>query len=199
MKTLSKILILLVLIILAVRQPGIAQALNSTGHITNKGKIIVRKQSVIEQASIDGEVEFVWDYDGARQNIPQISYESVKFSGKTPKYLNDSTKILTARKKFVSENMDIRMVPGTMIYSQGVTEHEAQINPAYGYGTVKLNGLNPQDISGTGGFKVLELDNWAGADVIKGGGFVINTKLELTRGEMRNDSVSNLLMKDSAL
>ncbi|MDA3843344.1 MAG: hypothetical protein PF588_03115 [Candidatus Kapabacteria bacterium] len=199
MKILSNILILIGFILLAVQQPSNAQQLNSTGNIINKGKIIVKQQAVIEQASIDGEVEFVWDRDGMRQYIPQISYESVKFSGRTPKYLSDTTKILTARKKFVSEITEIIMVPQSMIYSQGVTEHEAQINPAYGYGTVKLNGLNAQDISGKGGFKVLELDNWSGADVIKGGGFVVNTKLELTRGEMRNDSVSNFLMKDSAL
>ncbi|MCS6966646.1 MAG: dockerin type I repeat-containing protein, partial [Candidatus Kapabacteria bacterium] len=66
------------------------------------------------------------------------------------------------------------------------------------YGRIVLQGRQPQDVWGRGLFRELELDNPAGADVRRGGGFTVSTVLELKRGLLRNSAADNFRIGDSA-
>ncbi len=64
---------------------------------------------------------------------------------------------------------------------------------------VKMNGDAAQTVTGDKGeFHNLNLDNWWGADVVEGGGFLVSRKLELTQGEFRNSADNNFTIADSS-
>jgi len=173
---------------------------SKNGIVNNTGTITIRGQAEFGQASIGGRIEYVWGNNSNNQIIPQISYYDVFFDGDSPKVLNDTTKPLIARHLFyANKNTTFSMKEKAYIFSEDTTVNYGTINPMYTYGKVKLNGQNPQNIWGTGLYKDLELDNAAGADIVKTGGFRVGAKLELTRGQLRNDIDNNFVISDSAI
>ncbi|MFP4368440.1 MAG: hypothetical protein ACLFR2_02575 [Candidatus Kapaibacterium sp.] len=197
----NRIFYILILIFAAFNSNGaFAQFINSTGNIDNQGKIIVRGQADIRQDTLKGIVEYAWDVDGFRQNIPQIVYEDIRFYGKTPKRIMDaSSYVVSINNLFSDSAATFLMPPDAIIRAEGVVTHYGLINPAFTYGKVRLDGQNPQNVSGTGLFKIFELDNSNGADVVNGGGFIIGSRLELSSGQLRNSSDNNFRMGDSSL
>ncbi|MEI6091563.1 MAG: hypothetical protein WCR42_14000 [bacterium] len=172
-----------------------SQVLESTGHIFNKGKIMIKGQATFSQDSIGGIVEY--SLENQTQYIPQMVYDDVRFLGKGEKSLWDPTKKLIARTNFVTDDDSwISMVQNAEINTEGTTNHNSRINPVASYGLIKMNGLSAQDIKGHGKYKVLELDNSAGADVREQGGFKVGSQLVLTKGDFRNDATNNFEMEN---
>ncbi|MFA6571509.1 MAG: hypothetical protein WCT77_09765, partial [Bacteroidota bacterium] len=84
--------------------------------------------------------------------------------------------------------------------NDGINAQASVFNSAEVRGTKEVRMINEtkkQDIFGKGHFTNLNIDNPNGVDVIQNGGFNINAKLELTRGELRNKADSNFSMRDS--
>lgn len=172
-----------------------AQVLNSTGHIENKGTIIIKGAATFTQDTIGGIVEYA--LENQRQYIPQMVYWDVRLLGNGEKNMSDPTKKLVSRNNFVTnDSVWINMVQNAEIYTEGTTNHNSLLNPAFSYGLVKMNGVSAQDVKGKGQYKVLELDNSAGADVREGGGFRVGTQLVLTKGAFRNDTANNFEMEN---
>jgi hypothetical protein len=172
-----------------------SQSLNSTGKIINKGTIIIKGVSSFSQDTIGGIVEY--SLENQRQYIPQMVYNDVRLLGNGEKNMSDPTKKLVSRTNFVSnDSVWINMVQNAEINTEGTTNHNSLLNPAFSYGLIKMNGTSAQDIKGKGQYKVLELDNSAGADVREGGGFRVGTQLVLTKGDMRNDAGNNFTMEN---
>jgi hypothetical protein len=172
-----------------------SQSLTSTGKVINKGKIIIKGQATFSQDSIGGIVEY--SLQDQRQYIPQMVYFDVRLLGNGEKNMWDPTKKLVSRSNFVSnDSVWINMVQNAEINTEGITNHNSLLNPAFSYGLIKMNGTIAQDIKGKGQYKVLELDNAAGADVREQGGFRVGTQLVLTKGEFRNAAGDNFEMEN---
>ncbi len=173
--------------------------LKSTGHIHNSGTIKIKGNAIIKQDTIEGKVVYNSDDKSVKQLVEQITYVDLEFKGKATKKLpqNKNLVILERFKTDSNQTVDIEN-RDAIIETKGVTTHNAIINPIVTYGKVKMNGQNPQDISGTGEFKELELDNTTGADVVDKGGFRVYKRLELTNGEFRNDADNNFTMGDGS-
>ncbi len=224
MKRFSLILVLAITLCTAGAGTALAQLeqssdkaeVNNTGKIvvrnvlksTNKAKIenkngtiIVEGNAQIEQDTLKGRVEYVRDKAGFVQAVPQITYENVHMQGQSEKILNTD-----AARNFVaidtlstSAGTWIELDDRYRIIANGRVQHDGVINPTKITGKVVLNGDNAQPVGGTGEFKQLELNNFTGADVVRGGGFSVITSLELTRGELRNSTTNNFSLGDSAL
>ncbi|ROL61894.1 hypothetical protein D9V86_03490 [Bacteroidetes/Chlorobi group bacterium ChocPot_Mid] len=167
------------------------------GYIDNdSGKIVVdAPTTIIIQDTILGRVDYIFNQGMDDQYIPQIFYWDVRFTGNSRKRMVDSTKILTSMSRFVSDsvvNLDLNLK--SRINIEGYITHQGKVNFGISKGLVSLVGRNAQDIDGKGLFKELELNNKEGADVINGGGFRVNTSLELIKGEFRNLDTNNFFM-----
>lgn len=182
----------------------VRSTLKSTNNakIENQGTIIVDGNAQIEQDTLKGRVEYVRDQDGFRQTVPQLTYENVYMTGRSEKVLNADV----ANRNFVAIDTltttvgtEIRLDDQYSIIANGRVQHDGLINLTKLTGRVVLNGDNAQPVGGTGEFKQLELNNNAGADVVRGGGFSVITSLELVRGELRNSTTNNFSLGDSAL
>lgn len=180
--------------------------MTSDGLINNQGVIeSFGHISKIAQPSIDGTV--IIDNDKDTRNVPQISYNNILLKGKGIKELRTNNAILESRNYFFSgDSASIiwnKASTGIEIHSLNETEHNGSINPAFLYGNYVLVGKAAQNISGSGRFVNLELDNSQGADVInKTGitpnGFQVARELRLTSGELRNSVDANFRMGDSS-
>lgn len=176
---------------------------DKNGKIVNKGTFRIRSPgSLIGMPdTIDGKVEFVSDYDGTVQIVPNITYQKLTVKGKTQKYADSlwgspGTKPLATRDSLVVDGA--RFIADSVdIHAKASVENRSVI---WGRKEVRLNGeVNPQTMAGKGRFTNVNLDNPQGADVVEGGGFHIGKRLELTRGELRNDSINNFTVADSIL
>jgi len=177
-----------------------SQVLDSEkGKIKNMGRIVVKGQATIGQDTIGGTVEYVQNGNSSRQFIPQLTYFNLKFKGLSEKRIENKKDNIVTMNLFETDNQHtIFMIDSTEIHSKGTTIHNSRINPMYNHGKVVMNGQNAQDITGKGIFKELELNNVSGADVIDSGGFAVNTKLTLRKGEFRNEAANNFVMGDSS-
>jgi hypothetical protein len=174
------------------------------GHIKNdSGHIIIDYTSTkFSQDTLMGRIDFIYSNPNLpNQFIPQITYWDIRLSGVTQKTLSDPTKNLFSLSRFVSDSVvQIEYDQNVKIGALGYVTHNGQINYAKRFGRFSLIGLNAsQDIDGTGRFKELELDNSEGADVISGGGFRVNTSLQLFKGEFRNSDTANFAMLDTSM
>lgn len=180
--------------------------LSSDGNINNQGLIeSFGALSRIAQPSIDGTV--IVDSDKDTRYLPQISYNNFLLRGKGKKLLATDNKILETRNYFFSaEGMPLewdKSLSGIEIHALNETEHNGTINPASLHGKYVMMGTAAQNVSGSGRFANLELDNSAGADVVnKTGstpdGFQVARELRLTSGELRNSTDANFKMADSS-
>lgn len=174
--------------------------LRSEGVIYNRGTLVIKGNANIQQDTLGGTVVFAWDREGVNQYVPHRVYEDVRFVGRTPKMLLDTTRPLIALQRFVSDTGTVFRLPSrALIIARGEAGHRGFINLEYLYGRFLLQGDRAQDLWGGGVFRELELDNTAGADVRNGGGFTVTTRLELRRGTLRNTAADNFRLGDSAL
>lgn len=180
--------------------PGLLQSQNltSTGMIYNSGKIIIQGNAVIVQDTIDGAVIYE-RHLGGEQQVPSLVYKDIEFRGKAPKNLYEKNRDFISRNIFFSdEEAEVKIDRDQYVYTEGLTEHHGFINKLYIYGRVKMDGINPQDVTGKGMFRELELENISGADVVRDGGFRISTIFEMSAGDMRNNTSNNFIMKDTS-
>lgn len=177
---------------------------STTNGIRNNGTIIFKGQSKIKQDTLNGIVEYAQTSANV-QHVQIMVYDDVRFSGNS-KNFDDTTNNVTNRKNLIANKQFSTSTEATLgipssitVYSMGTTAHNSVINPAYLYGKVKMNANSvAQDVHGTGTFKVLELDNLGGADVINGGGFKVHTQLQLTKGVLRNTTTNNFTLNESS-
>ncbi len=185
-------------VLLGIPLAAVAQ-LRSDGVIYNRGTLVIKGNALVRQDTLGGTVVFAWDRDGVNQYVPHRVYEDVRFTGRTRKMLLDTTRPLVALRRFVSDTGTVfRLAQRSAIIARGEAAHWGFINPEYLFGRVVLQGTQAQDVWGRGIYRELELDNPAGADVQNGGGFTVTTLLRLTRGLLRNSSVNNFRVGDSA-
>ncbi|MBI5326378.1 MAG: hypothetical protein HZB41_14075 [Ignavibacteriae bacterium] len=172
------------------------------GKIFNNGTIKVKRGQVNAlNDTIGGRFEFLEKRVGLEQAVPAIVFNQLVLRYIARKYV-DSTRLsngtriplTTMGSLIVSDSVPFE-VEREEVNAKDSVYNDSRI---YGKRDVRLNGdIISQDIEGNGKFSNLNIDNPQGADIIKGGGFRINSKLELTRGELRNNSDSNFTMADS--
>ncbi len=177
---------------------------NKQGKINNKGTIRIRTTGSLlgMPDTIGGRVEFVDNHPEYEQIIPNICYNVLKISGRTNRYVdstwaNKATRQLSVLDSLIlSDSAKVR-ANAVEVHAKGVVKNTAVI---VGKEDVRLNQeLNSQVITGSGHFSRLNIDNPNGVDIVDGGGFTVQNKLELTRGEFRNSSASNFNMGDAGL
>jgi hypothetical protein len=193
-------IILLIIAVFGGYSHSYGQHLNSQGHISNQGKIVVRGTAKIVQDTITGQVEYDWNKEGVQQQIPQITYEIVRFKGTTPKRIVDNSRPIVSLISFETDDKVRFFIDNdSEIFAKGTVWHEGLFNPFSLDGQIRLNGSLAQNVYGKGLFKEFDLDNYSGADVINEGGFKIHTRLDLTAGKFRNDVTNNFTMADQSL
>lgn len=177
--------------------------LESYGKIENKGQIFVNGgNATIKQDTIGGYVEF-FKHDSIKtqsQTIPLITYDSVSIKGGA-KVFDNTNKNLVSQSYFNSNATDIKWnkTETIEIHTNGYTKLDGTVNEGSNHGKIKMNGKNLQPVTGTGRYKVLELDNSAGAEVVEGGGFRVGSKLILTKGRLKNDEDNNFIMASNSV
>ena len=175
---------------------------NTGGTINNKGTIKVKQGQVKAlNDTMGGRFEFLENRDGLAQAVPTIVFNQLVLRYIARKYV-DSLRLSDGR-MIPLTTMDSLIVADSVpfeadredVYARASVFNNSRV---YGSKDVRLNGvIKSQDIEGNGKFSNLNIDNPLGADIIRGGGFRVNTKLELTNGELRNSTDSNFTMADS--
>lgn len=177
------------------------KSINSVGQINNEnGQIFIKDGNAsIKQSEVNGYVEFESD---VTQYIPNLIYDSIAIKG-GEKFFNDKNKNLVSKSYFTSSSSNLQWNPSDNIEIQtnGFTRNDGEINSGRNHGKVKMNGTNLQELTGFGRYKVLELDNNAGAQVVEldEGQFRVATKLILTNGRLRNDEDNNFIMESKSV
>ncbi len=174
---------------------------NTGGRINNLGTIRVRSGQVKNlNDTIDGRFEFTASCPAFTQEVPNIVYNQLVLSGSGLKIVDTVRKIgnmpvpLIARDSLLLvDSARINLLRGD-IWALGPV---ANLSSIFGNKEIRLAGNNWQDIWGIGNFPILHLDNTFGAIVIRGGGFKIDYKLVLSRGEFRNSVSNNFVLGDS--
>jgi len=182
----------------------------SKGKLDNdKGLIYSRGYFDFQQDTMDGEVVYDLTNEGDlnRQIFP-ANYYSVKFMGNGKKSIA-SDKPIIARKLFYSDSANILdWDPGRtnikFIIKDSI-HHDGLLNPTQADSYIILdNSVQAQKIMGKGRAFSLQLDNPIGADIndttsnnkYKDG---LNlSKLELTRGQLRNKANANITLDGGA-
>lgn len=175
---------------------------NTGGKINNYGTIRVRAGQVKNlNDTIDGRFEYTATCPAFTQEVPNIVYNQLVISGAGLKVVDTVRKLgnrplpLVARDSLLLlDSARINLFRGD-IWALGPIANSSSI---FGDKEIRLFGSNWQDIWGTGNFPILNLDNPFGAMVIRGGGFKIDYRLVLSRGELRNSISSNFSLGDSA-
>lgn len=173
------------------------------GKIINNGTIKVKQGQVRKlNDTIGGRFEFLENRDGLAQTIPTIVFNQLVLRYIARKEieslpLSDGTTFIpltTIGSLIVADSVPF-LVDEAEVNAKASVYNDSRI---YGSKDVRLNGnINSQDIEGNGKYTNLNIDNPLGADIIRSGGFRVNTKLELTNGELRNSTDSNFTMADS--
>ena len=174
------------------------------GTIINNGIIKLKNGQVRAlNDTMGGRFEFLQksDLPGIEQAVPTIVFNQLVLRYLSKKYVTNDTTFGGLPKPL--ETMDSLIVADSVPFEVDIEEVNAKASvfndsKISGKKDVRLNGnLSQQDIFGNGQYSNLNIDNPLGADVINGGGFRINSKLELTNGEFRNQNSNNFDMVDS--
>lgn len=176
----------------------------ASGKIVNEGTIRIRSAgSIIGMPdTIGGRVEFIANRPEHQQIIPNVVYHQLFVTGETPKYVDSlwnapGTKPLATLDSFIVSRSILKVDSVEVNAKSTVKNQQAQV---VGKRDVRLNGVSsPQNIFGDGYFTNLNIDNSLGVDVVNGGGFTVTKKLELTKGELRNDQQNNFNIADSVV
>lgn len=171
----------------------------SNGTVENEGTLYVEGVSIIEQDTIDGRVEYTGDNDTQIQYFEPMVYKEVVFSGRGEKQFRNQDEDVVSRELFETEGggVELQIPESQVVRTEGSVVHRGMINRSFRYGRLILGGTDAQDVSGDGTFKVLQLSNSSGADVVETGGFVVHSTLELFDGELRNSASNNFSMGDN--
>jgi hypothetical protein len=151
--------------------------------------------------TIGGLVEFVDDVNYHKQKIPNVTYNKLTIKGSTQSFV-DTIKVnnflppLRTRDSLWVYNNALIFVDSNEVHAKGTVINTARV---VGKRDLVLKGDSAQTVEGDKGeFRNLNLDNWWGADVVEGGGFLVSRKLELTQGELRNSADNNFTIADSS-
>ncbi len=198
----SVVAVAIVLLVLSVQRSFSQQpsVLTSEGVIHNTGTIKIRGDASFTQDSIGGTVRYERDHVADSQLVAQLTYANIHFEGRSRKMIQSPVRPLVADSLFWSldTNVVFALIPDTWIQANRTVRHEGRINPGARYGRFVLRGTENQDISGRGLIPVLELDNWQGATVTRGGGLQIVERLDLQRGRLDNAPTDNVFMLRSS-
>ena len=176
---------------------------NTGGTLKNNGTIkLYTGQVKALPDTIGGRFEFLEKRDGNSQSVPTIVFKQLvlkyiakKFVDAIPLSNGNQIPLTTTDSLIVTDSVPFEAD------REGVDAKASVVNTSRITGSkdVRMNGdLSPQDIEGAGHFANLNIDNPNGVDIIRNGGFRINHKLELTQGELRNNTDSNFTMADSS-
>ncbi|MGA2296224.1 MAG: hypothetical protein ABSG15_01600 [FCB group bacterium] len=175
---------------------------NKGGTIINKGTIKLNAGQVRGLPdTLGGRFEFLSNYKWGGQSIPTINFNQLVLKNQARKDVGQVT--LSDGRKIPVTTFDSLIVSDSVVVtadSNGFDARAAVLNTAVVQGVKDVrmvNDVGTQEIQGNGHFSNLNIDNPNGVDIVKQGGFRINTKLELTRGEFRNRVDSNFIMSDS--
>lgn len=176
------------------------------GKINNKGTIKVKTGQVKGLPdTLGGRIEFLQKRDASQQSIPNIVYNQLVIKNDAKKVVSDSKDANNQVKPLVvldsliisdNANFTTRWI-GTN--PEDVIARATVLNTAKYEGPKDIrmnNDLKSQDLLGNGNFSRLNIDNPFGVDV-RGGGFVIDEQLTLSRGALRNSISENFAMADS--
>ncbi len=173
---------------------------NTGGKINNIGTLRIKSGQVKNlNDTIDGRVEFTSIVPAFTQSVPNIVYNQLVISGQGLKIIDTVRKVgnltvpLIARDSLLLDTARIDIFRG-VVWALGPVGNLSLI---FGNKEIRLAGERFQDIWGRGNFPILNLDNPSGAVVIRGGGFHIDQKLVLSRGEFRNSISNNFSLGDS--
>ncbi len=171
----------------------------NSGTIENEGTLDVEGVSIIEQDTINGRVEYSGDNTTQIQYFEPMVYKDVVFRGRGEKQFRNTDEDVVARELFETEtgNVDIQIPESQVVRTEGTVVHRGMVNRSFRFGRLVLSGNSAQNVSGDGTFKVLQLSNASGADVVDTGGFVVHSTLELFEGEFRNSASNNFSMGDN--
>lgn len=174
---------------------------NTGGIITNFGTLRVRAGQVKNlNDTLGGRVEFTATCPAFTQEVPNIVYNQLVISGAGLKVIdsihkigNQITPLIVQDSLLMIDSARIHLLR-TDVNAFGPVANSSSI---FGNKEIRLNGQRNQDIWGNGNFPILHLDNPNGSTVIRGGGFRIDQRLILTRGEFRNSHLHNFSLGDS--
>jgi hypothetical protein len=177
-------------------QPSLLQ---SDGKIHNYGTIKILGDAAISQDTIGGVVSYERD-NADSQLVAHLTYADLHFSGVSRKKMLDNSRPVEADSLFWTKdsNVVIDLVIDSWIRANRTVVHNGTINPGLRYGRFALQGTEPQDVSGTGLFPVLELYNDQGAFVTNAGGFEIYERLDLQKGQITNAPNDNFVLLEDA-
>lgn len=178
---------------------------NTGGKIKNVGTLRIKAGQVKNLPdTIDGRVEFTAFNRSFKQLIPNITYNQLVISGAAYKYVDTVRKVsgstvpLTTRDSLLIIDTARFFLIDERVYAKSAVNNTGS-SQLFGDRELRMVGDNSQDIWGEGNFPILNIDNQSGVDIIRGGGFRIDKRLELTRGELRNTNDNNFIMMDSSL
>lgn len=174
---------------------------NTGGRINNIGTLRIKSGQVKNlNDTIDGRVEFTSIVPAFTQEVPNIVYNQLLLSGLGLKIIDTVRKVsnlavplVTRDSLLLMDSTRINLFRGD-VWARGSVANSSSI---VGNKEIRLIGDEPQDIWGWGNFPVLNIDNPFGVTVIRGGGFHIDQRLVLSRGEFRNSISSNFSVGDS--
>lgn len=181
---------------------------NSGGKINNKGVIRINNGQVNALPdTLGGRVEFLQKRAQSQQVIPNIVYNQLVLKNDAQKIVADHRDANNRIKNLVvldsliiadSANFTTRWIgifPEDVIARSTVVNKNSRFD---GPRDLRLsNDVSSQSIIANGEFSRLNIDNPFGVN-IEAGGFVINEKLTLTRGTLRNSISANFTMADSS-
>lgn len=171
---------------------------NTGGTLRNNGTIRVNFGQVQDLPdSLGGRIEFKTACYAHTQQIPNIKYTQLVLSGKglRPIRLDQGQKPLQVYDSLIMRDEVVVSLYEEAIHAKAAVENNIEVG---GVKEVRMNAdSKPQDIlgDGKGRFKVLNIDNPQGVNVI--GKFQVDSALILTQGELNNKE-TNIAMADEA-
>lgn len=174
--------------------------LQSDGVIHNTGRIVIRGDAYLAQDSIGSLVQYVRNNPADSQRVEHMTYVDLHFEGRSLKSMRTPNQSVIATNVFSSADaqtvFDLDQL--ARIEARGTVTHNGIINPGLRYGTFELNGLAPQNVSGSGSFVVLEQNNPTQSTITGSTTPRITERLDLRQGLLDNSAASNVLMMDDA-
>lgn len=194
------VLLLLFLSVLPLLSQGVSLD-NTGGRINNIGTLRIKSGQVKNlNDTIDGRVEFTSIVPAFTQNVPNIVYNQLLISGLGLKIFDTVRKVSNLPVPLVTRDSLLLMDSSRInlfradVWARGPVANSSSI---VGNKEIRLIGEESQNIWGWGNFPVLNIDNPFGVTVVRGGGFRIDQRLVLSRGEFRNSISNNFSVGDS--
>ncbi len=209
MKKLIQYIAIIILILSGFQAAEAQYTLDNTGgSLKNSGTIRVKRgETKAMPDTIGGRMEFLQPASFSQQAIPNIVYYQLVLKNEAKKIILDSkdgfgnVKSLVVRDSLIISDDANFTTDWIGLNAENVIAQSTVKNTALFSGQkdiIMQNDVAAQNLSGTGNFSRLNIDNPFGVNVTSGG-FGIDQKLTLTRGELRNTEINNFSLRDSAL